>query len=43
MKKRGTVTAIDVGTTKICTIIAMLKEQEGQSNRGWYHPFYRNA
>jgi cell division protein FtsA len=26
MKKRGTITAIDVGTTKVCTIIANLEE-----------------
>ncbi len=27
MKKRGTITAIDVGTTKVCTIIANLEEK----------------
>ncbi len=26
MKKRGTITAIDVGTTKVCTIIANVEE-----------------
>ncbi len=28
MKKRGTITAIDVGTTKICTIIADIEDSD---------------
>ena len=44
MKKQRTVTAIDVGTTKICTITATVEEQrQYPHHRHWYRAVQRDA